>query len=474
MKIVHLSAECYPVAKVGGLADVVGALPKYQNNSENSSQVIMPFYNNNFTKKHKFETLFESTLNLGEKQFEFRILKLKRNNFGFELIFVDVPELLFTDFVYSNDDTERFLSFQIAALNWLLTCKKIPELIHCHDHHTGLIPFLITQSFQYKALKNIPTVLTIHNAQYQGWFSHEKINLIPAFNFENVGLLDWDGTINPLAAGIKCAWRVTTVSPGYMEELKKAANGLENLLAHESKKCVGILNGIDADVWNPETDSYLVKNYKKSSVQSGRKANKKWLCNQFNLDFNKPLVAFIGRLVGEKGADLLPESFKIALKQNEITILLLGSGHEQVENALINLKESNVGAYNCFIGYDEKLSHIMYAGADFLLMPSRVEPCGLNQLYALRYGTIPVVRSTGGLKDTVIDIDEENGFGIRHDEVTVEAISNAIKRASELYKNQVEYKKNRKKIMSINHSWDASAKKYINLYKSLNSKKIWQ
>tara|TARA_R110001583_G_scaffold90059_1_gene231578 strand:+ start:2700 stop:4106 length:1407 start_codon:yes stop_codon:yes gene_type:complete len=468
MNIVHISAECYPIAKVGGLADVVGSLPKYQNNSDVLSQVIMPFYDNKFTKGNEFSIIFESKLELGSKDFEYKIVTPINNNLGFNLFLVDIPKLLYKEYVYSNDDTDRFLAFQIATLDWLLTLDAKPTLVHCHDHHTGLVPFMMLQSKKYSLLKDIPTVFTIHNAQYQGWFSHDKVSLIPKFNFENVGLLDWDGSINPLAAAIKCATRVTTVSPSYMEELKGNANGLEWLLSHESAKCVGILNGIDSEVWNPETDTYLIKNYTNGNVQSGCKENKNWLCEEFNLDVNKPLFAFIGRLVGEKGSDLFPEVFKKSLETENISILLLGSGNKEVELQLEELKSEFIGTYNAFIGYDERLSHIIYSGADFLLMPSRVEPCGLNQMYALRYGTIPIVRSIGGLKDTVIDILEEDGFGICHKEVTVSEITVAIERGVQLYKDQPKYKKIRKQIMSIDHSWNASANKYINLYKSLN------
>lgn len=467
MKILHISAECYPVAKVGGLADVVGSLPKYQNSKTVQSQVIMPFYDNKFTQENNFKVLFNSILQLGGVNYEYKILQLENNNLGFELFFVDVPSLLFTNFVYSNDDTDRFLAFQIATLNWLLTLKKKPTVVQCHDHHTGLIPFMMSQSTIFETLKNIPTIFTIHNAQYQGWFSHDKVGYIPAFNFDNVGLLDWGGCINPMAAAIKCAWSVNTVSPSYMDELKQSANGLEWLLSAESAKCVGILNGIDVEVWNPETDNYLIKNYTNKTIQSGKNSHKKWLCEQFNLDVEKPLFAFIGRLVGEKGADLFPEVFRNALINNEISILLLGSGNKEVEIQLETLKDNHLGNYNAFIGYDEKLSHIIYAGADFLLMPSRVEPCGLNQMYSLRYGTIPIVRNVGGLKDTVIDISEENGFGICHENVTVSEIVHAISRGLEFYKNQSKFKKTRKQIMNIDHSWDASAKEYIKLYKSL-------
>jgi len=464
MNVLHISAECYPIAKVGGLADVVGSLPKYQQKIGMNSNVVMPYYDTVFSQNNAFKSIYKNTLLLGERVINFKILKLENTNLGYDLFCVDVPELLFKDYVYSSDDTERFLAFQIATLDWILSLKQKPNLIHTHDHHTGLIPFMMSQSFKYKSLKNIPTVISIHNAQYQGWFSHEKSHLIPSFDSENAGLLDWDGAINSLAAGVKCAWSVTTVSPSYMEELKQKANGLENLFSHEDTKCLGILNGIDWNVWNPETDPYLHKNYSKTSLISGKKASKKWLCNKFGLDVSKPLFTFIGRLVHEKGSDLFPAAFEKALNENDISILLLGSGDKETETQLETLK--SLKNFNAFIGYDESLSHRIYAGADFLLMPSRVEPCGLNQMYALRYGTIPVVNAIGGLKDTVIDVDNK-GFGICHDGVTVEKIVHAIERANTLYLDQKKYKQISKKLMSIDHSWDHSAQEYVNLYQSL-------
>lgn len=466
MKILHISAECYPIAKVGGLADVVGSLPKHQNDEANTSEVIMPFYDNSFTRKNSFTTIYASELELGEDTYSYEIKTLLNSKLGFEVYFVVIPHLLYTDYVYSYDDTDRFLGFQIAVLDWLVSWDNYPEIIHCHDHHTALVPFMMSQAFKYKKLRQIPTVLTIHNAQYQGWFSYEKLFHIPPFEKSNIGLLDWDNQINPLATGIKCAWRVTTVSPSYMEELKKHANGLELLLQHESAKCSGILNGIDIAVWNPESDPYLEKNYVSRIVQSGKKSNKNHLCSRFGLDKNKPLFVFIGRLVGEKGADLFAKAFEEALEKNVISILLLGSGNKKAEAELQALRSKFKGSYNTYIGYDEKLAHNMYAGADFLLMPSRVEPCGLNQLYALRYGTIPVVRSTGGLRDTVIDVSEK-GFGFVHQNASVPDIVHAIERAEKLYRNKEKFKSIRNTIMKINHSWDASAKAYISLYNSI-------
>ena len=466
MKISHISAECYPVAKVGGLADVVGTLPKYQTKAGDDAHVIMPLYDNEFARNNAFKTIYTSTLQLGDRQLDFEVLTLLKNNLDTQIYFIKIPDLLFVDYVYSTDDSERFLAFQIATLDWMLTWEEKPDIIHCHDHHTGLIPFMLQESYKYETLNNIPNVLTIHNAQYQGWFSHDKVGLIPEFDFSNVGLLDWNDSVNPLAAGIKCAWRVTTVSPSYMEELTRNANGLESLLAAEKQKCVGILNGIDTEVWNPETDKALVKNYRKSNVVSGKKANKKWLSDTFGFDKNKPLFIFIGRLVYEKGAHLLPEIIKKALQENDISILLLGSGNPDIQKQIASLNEETDSNFNVNFGYDEDLSHKMYAGADFLLMPSMVEPCGLNQMYAMRYGSIPVVSHVGGLKDTVVDIDE-GGFGFVHKEVSIPAVCQAISRASNFINDKKSFNSNRKYIMSIDHSWDKSAKDYKQLYQSI-------
>jgi len=267
MKVIHISAECFPIAKVGGLADVVGALPIYQNELNCSSKVIMPYYSNDFTKNSEFENIYESDLKLGDMTCEFQVLKI-RSDMGFPLFLVKIPDLLDLEKVYGyENDTERFLTFQIAALDWILQLNIKPDIIHCHDHHTGLIPFMMSHSKKYNFLKNIPSILTIHNAQYHGKFDFDKLNLIPVFDLSKIGLLDWDGFINPLATAIKCAWRVTTVSPNYMEELKVSAKGLEGLIDHESDKCCGIVNGIDLNVWNPETDDYIIEKYSEKTVE---------------------------------------------------------------------------------------------------------------------------------------------------------------------------------------------------------------
>jgi len=469
MELFHISAECYPVAKVGGLADVVGALPKYQNQLGHHAKVVVPGYDNKFTNENEFDNVHNGKLRLGNFIFNYAVLREKTNKLGFELYLIAIPELFDRPNVYSyDDDTERFTAFQIAFLNWLVETDQHPDLIHCHDHHTGLIPFMVQFCYNYESLKRTPTVLTIHNGQYQGWFGFDKLHYIPDFNKLVTGFLEWGGTINPLAAAIKCAWKVTTVSPSYLEEISTKANGLEHLLRAERSKSVGILNGIDTEVWDPNTDPMLHANYTLKNFKKGKTANKKFLCEQFNLDVNKPLFTFIGRLVGEKGADLLPEICSVALNYNpkEINILILGSGDPSVENALQSLQHWHSGNYNAYIGYNEKLAHIVYGGADFLLMPSRVEPCGLNQMYALRYGTVPIVRRTGGLKDTVLDIGD-GGFGICHDNTSVYDVNHSITRGIELFHNQTQFDEVRTTAMNIDHSWEKAAQTYLNVYQSI-------
>jgi starch synthase len=470
MNIFHVSAECYPIAKVGGLADVVGALPKYQKQLQNQVKVVLPAYQTPYVKNQKFKSVFKGETYLGSQKLDYSVEALQSKDLGFDLFLIKVGDFFDTANVYQFPaDVERFLAFQVSFLNWIFETNQTPDVLHVHDHHTGLIPFLVKHAKAYAPkMAGIPTFLTIHNAQYHGDFGFDKLYMLPEFDHFKIGLLEWNGRINPLATAIKCAWKVSTVSPSYLEEMSIAANGLEDLLRSERSKSTGILNGIDTDVWDPQTDTYLEHRYSPRNVSKGKEANKKQLCETYEFDPNKPLFAFIGRLVGEKGADLLPHAISIALNKfkGDINILILGSGDPVVENRLKDLIPFYKSAYNAHIGYDEKLSHLIYAGADFLLMPSRVEPCGLNQMYALRYGTVPIVRRTGGLRDTVIDIGDE-GFGICHDQGSVDDIVYSIGRAFGMYKDKNYMNKVIKMGMKRNNSWEKSAEAYIKVYQEL-------
>jgi starch synthase len=470
MLIVHISAECYPVAKAGGLGDVVGALPKYQNKVGITAKVVLPMYRTSFLYDSDWVVDFKAKAFMGDWEFEYTIIKEANNKLSFDLYLVDINGLLDRQKIYGYpDDAERFTAFQIAVVHWMSHWGHRPSVVHCHDYHAGLIPFMMQHCYDYQNLKDVPTVLTIHNAQYQGWIPWAQSMLIPRWDLSKRGLLDWGGSINPLAAAIKCASKVTTVSPSYMHELMHHANGLETLIDAEKNKCVGILNGIDHDVWNPATDNYLTEHFSVKTVTAGKQKNKQNICDQFGLDATMPLFVFIGRLVGEKAADVLPGALHKAIQTYgaKASYMVLGSGESAVETALTNLAYANDHIVKVILGYNESLSHGLYAAADYLLMPSRVEPCGLNQLYAMRYGTVPMVRSTGGLQDTVVDMGDEGGYGIRFTHANETDIVDSIGRAIEVFDNKKHLLWMRERMMQINHSWEQTIQSYTRVYDSI-------
>ena len=470
MRIVHISAECYPMAKAGGLGDVVGALPKYQHKIGQEAMVVMPMYKTPFLEKSNWDTVHQGNAYLGNWYFNYTIIKEQSNQLGYGLYLVDIHGLLDRSKIYGYaDDADRFIGFQIAVTDWLTSWHETPDIVHCHDHQAGLVPFMMKYCYDFQKLASVKTILTIHNAQYHGAMSWEKSILIPKWDTWKRGLLEWDGCINPLATAIKCVDKVTTVSPTYMQQLRYQSNGLEPLFEYEQGKCVGILNGIDNEVWNPDTDPFVPHHFNVHTFSTEKQKNKMVLCERYHLDVNKPLIVFIGRLVHEKAADVLPGAIQHALDKTNsgANFLMIGTGETPVESALNYLVQLYPGVYNTFIGYDEKVGHEAYAGADFLLMPSRVEPCGLNQMYALRYGTIPMVRDTGGLHDTVIDMGEEGGFGIRFMHANETDIVHSIERAISVYQDKTYMNKMIQQAMSIDHSWESVVYAYQNVYESI-------
>lgn len=468
MTIYHLSMECYPVAKVGGLADVVGALPKYQNKIEGTfAKVVMPWYNRKFTWENEFDTVFDGYIHQNSQMFQVQVFKEKHNILGFELFLVKIPGLLDRENPYGYwDESQQFLAFQHGVLHWLSAMNIRPDVLHCHDYHTGLVPFLIENCPEFSSLKGVRTIGTIHNGEYQGQMGWDMLPYFPWISANtDLRVLDWDGKINPLATMLKTCGAFNAVSGGYLEELYQNFRGLEGLVRQEHSKAYGIINGIDTDVWNPETDEFLYCNYTTTSVFSHKKLNKQEICSQYGLNPKLPLFGFIGRFAGEKGADLLPEIVwrSIGQTQGNINIIILGSGEKYVEDRLKDL-DYHFQNFALDLGYKEYLSHKIYASADFLLMPSRVEPCGLNQMYAMRYGTIPVVRYTGGLKDTVRDITT-GGTGINFADATADAAIHAIHRAVEIYQNEDYMKSLISANMAFDFSWEKSAENYLKMYR---------
>lgn len=470
--ILHISTECYPAAKAGGMGDVLGALPQYLPKHGFRASVILPKYKNAWFDAQEFKFIYRGEIKLGEDVVEFSVQLLKDSNLLFPFYTIEIPGLFDRPQVYLNeegiafkDEIERNIAFQTGIVHWLVNGENNFDGLHCHDHMTGLIPFFIKYSKSYNRLRDLPTFFTIHNGQYRGYIDWKNKNLLPKFDSKQKGMLEWDNKIHSLATAIKCAWSINTVSPSYMNELLSDFDNLTSLVINEQSKCSGILNGIDIDLWNPRTDKYLNTHLNKEDWSMFKRNHKTELLKSFGLKSRRPLISFIGRFAYEKGADLLVESIeKILELGNKISFIILGSGDKSIEAAVKHLSNKHKSDVSAIIAYNEKLARQIYAGSDFLLMPSRFEPCGLNQMYSMRYGTIPIVRTTGGLIDTVPDISV-NGNGITFENATSESIVSAFKRACKLYSNKEAFYKLRSHITQLDYSWDASAFKYAQLYK---------
>lgn len=478
MEILHISAECYPAAKAGGLGDVVGALPKYLNKIGTKAGVIIPKYGTKWINQQTFIPVFKGAIRIHKEHIPFTIEKEKTDQLGFPLFVANIPGKFDRPGVYADeagrpyaDELSRSLAFQQAVLQWVKAAPGKPKVLHCHDHHTALIPFMVKYCPEYQSLAHIPTAFTIHNGEYHGSFGWDSLYLLPFFEAGARVLLDWNNGINPLAVAIKCAWRITTVSPSYLEELKVNASGLESLIAHEQHKAYGILNGIDNQVWDPRTDPYIATKLG-NDMEAFKNANKQVLGQHFKIDLSTPIITFIGRLVREKGADLIPDLVRRVLHSGiGVSFVILGTGEPYLHDIFRQLTHEFPGRFDAALEYNEQLAHQLYAGSDYLFMPSRVEPCGLNQMYAMRYGTLPIVRSVGGLKDTVPDIGEPGGqgCGIRFDHFTLEDSFLAIYRSNEFFRQKEDFQAVRVRISEVDFSWEQSAIAYNNIYQQMIS-----
>ena len=318
--------------------------------------------------------------------------------------------------------------------------------------------------YEYKNLENIPTFYTIHNAAYYGAFDWHHYETLPAFESRFAGFLDWDGVIHSMASAVRCASMVNTVSPNYMEEITYQPGSLAYLFAGERHKCIGILNGIDNEEWDPKTDPLLSTKWTKS-WDNFKKQSKGNFAEKYGLNPKKAWFSFIGRFTEQKGVDTLAPAIRAVLSQdNDACFIILGSGDKSLEFEIEHLETP--GIVKTFIMYNEALAHEIYASSDFIVMPSRFEPCGLNQMFAMRYGTVPVVRATGGLKDTVHE-SEKDGTGFTYNQNNSYDFAKAMLRALESYKNKQEFKKLRTRCTRKDFSWENSAKEYASQYKKL-------
>lgn len=477
MNVLHVCSECYPAAKAGGMGDVVGALPDYLPEHGVTATVVIPKYKNKWFANQRFNTVYRGSFSLGDSQQPFVIEKLITEDIAFPFYCIDIPGLFDRESIYLGDDghgykdePKRNIAFQTAVMEWLRVRYERFDVIHVHDHMTGLIPFFMKFCSRYKKLKSTPSILSIHNGAYRGEFMWDEVkHFLPVFSDSDAGVLDWDGKINSLATAMKCAWSINTVSPSYMDELMRDSDTLTPLYESEANKCSGILNGIDAKIWNPSTDPYLKEHLQNSSQtewKKFKKANKTYLEQKFQLKVRRPLIGFIGRFAYQKGTDLLMDSIQEGLnKKLKFNAVILGSGDKDIEDKAVKLTKKQSGSLGVEVAYNEKLARHIYAGCDFLLMPSRFEPCGLNQMYAMRYGTIPIVSHVGGLKDTVIDIADQ-GQGVVIDTLNKKGLITAITRAIELYQDKDKFAKLIKQSSKLDYSWSNSAKDYATLYTS--------
>ncbi|MBC7195689.1 MAG: glycogen synthase [Deferribacterales bacterium] len=466
MKIVHIASEVYPFSKTGGLADVAYSLPVYQKKLKNDIYVITPLYKGILEKFDKIKYTGKKTwvdTELGV--FEFGIFKTKMN--GVTFIFLSNIFLFERGGYYGEDGKDYpdnfliFGGFSKAALNVVKYIIDGADIIHCHDWQTALTPALLKTEYQ-DVEANI--VLTIHNLAFQGLFKIEdvlKLKIDPWLcGFEG---LEFYGLANFLKAGILMSDFVTTVSPTYSQEVMtpEYGFGLEGVLKKCSFKFAGILNGLDYKIWNPNTDPFIVKKYNKRSYKD-KIYNKIELCKRCEMVEDLPLFVFVSRFTEQKGISILIDALKVFT--DEANFILLGDGDSIVKQKLALLdKRKNV---KIFFGYKEALGRQMYAGGDFYLMPSKFEPCGISQLIAMRYGSVPIVRKTGGLKDTVKDLYFEGGHGIVFENYSSEKLIEAIWRAIDAY-NSALFDKLILNNMKKDYSWVNTAKEYVRMYENV-------
>jgi starch synthase len=473
MKILHITPELTPWSKAGGLGDAAAGLVKAIADEGHEVRIATPLYGS-VPDREKMGTLIES-LAVGvagePSKAKCRVLKLKVAE-RCEAWFIEHAEYYGAREVYParEDTAERAAYFGRAALDACLATGWIPDVIHCHDWTTGLVPVLLNTTLKDSALGRSATVLTIHNLQHQGLLSRRILAFLklPESLF-HADQLECFGGVNYLKGGILHATRVTTVSPTYAKEIQTSEYGfgLDDVVRRRSKDLDGILNGVDRDEWDPATDSHIAKKFSAKDIK-GKADCKLDLQKQLNLklDAKVPLIGVVSRLWDQKGLDLAIGALPKFLRSGKIQFALLGSGDAALENNFKKIAEDFPHAAAVRIGYDNGLSHRIEAGADFFLMPSRFEPCGLNQLYSMTYGTIPIVRATGGLADTVKpwSTGSKTGTGIVFNHADTQAIEWAIGQAIELFHQQKEFSVVRLNGMKTSFTWKDAAASYISIY----------
>jgi starch synthase len=477
LKILLASSEVFPYSKTGGLADMVGALGKALARGGHQVGIVTPLY---LGIRERFPELAHQAvpldLALGLTRVAGDVWTLNPTP-GLKLYFIDQPGYYQRPGLYQQygadypDNAERFIFFSKAVAHLALHLDWKPELLHLHDWQAALAALLIAHQRKVPGWENAPrTCLTIHNLAYQGVFPANQYLLtnLPWEYFNPAGV-EFYQQMNCLKAGISFADFLTTVSPRYADEITTVefGCGLDGLLRHRQADLAGILNGVDYEEWNPEHDDFVAHPFSVEHLER-KLENKLALQKELELPADKdvPLFGSIGRLVEQKGVDIMLDALEEMLS-TDMQFALLGTGSPQFERGFRDLAARFPDRVAARIGYEEGLSHRIEAGADFFLMPSRFEPCGLNQMYSLRYGTIPIVRQTGGLDNSVTDPreDEGNANGIKFEDYSSAALAKAIQKALALYTEPAAMNHFRRNAMAANFSWDQTARHYLDVYK---------
>lgn len=475
MKVLFVAAEGVPFSKTGGLADVIGALPKELKKTGVDVRVVLPKYGDTPAQYGKeMELIHRCSVHVGWRNQYCGVLRLEHE--GVIFYFIDNESHFKRPGTYGFfDDGERFSFFNRAILEALPALDFRPDIIHCHDWHAGMIPVLLTQYKNQEFFKQIKTVFTIHNLQYQGVFPKAILGDLLGLGWEhfNVNGVEYHDQVSFMKGGLNYSNALTTVSPTYAEEIQTPYYGanLEGVLARRQSFLSGIVNGIDVDVWNPQTDPFLAKNYTWRSLHR-KKENKLALQEQLGLkqDPDIPMLGMVTRLARQKGLDLVAHIIEEILRLN-LQIVVLGTGEAEYEQMFRHFSEKYPEKVNATISFKNDLAHQIYAASDLFLMPSLFEPCGLGQLIAMRYGSLPIVRETGGLKDTVLPYNEETGEGNGFSFVNYNAhdLLYTIQRAVNLYEMGEEgaWSKIVGRAMRADFSWAQSAKRYLELYEDV-------
>ena len=473
MNILYVASEVSPFAVSGGLGDVMGALPKTIKTklTENDHiAVILPLYSSiSSAWREKMEIVYEFDFMYGWRRAYCGIHKFECD--GVEYYFVDNEQYFMRNSLYGQwDDGERFAYFCRAVIEFLLRHEKF-DILHANDWQTALsVIYAKTRFSGEEKIAGMKTVYTIHNIEYQGKFDRYILGDIFDLDSQYLHLLEFDGCINLMKGAIECADLVTTVSPNYAEELKDPyfAFGLNEIIKSNGHKMIGIVNGIDKDVFSPMTDDSLVAQYGIKTVKKGKETNKVALQEELGLEVRAdvPLIVMITRLTRGKGVDLLLHVFD-ELMQEDVQFVLLGTGDQKYEQLFSDVCARYPGRAKALIKFDRALSKRMYASADLFLMPSKSEPCGLAQMMACSYGTLPVVRRVGGLADTIVPYPtaDANGFGFKH--FNAHELLFTVKDAVQLYANKAEWKTVVKRAMKSDFTWNKSAATYLETYRNI-------